>query len=669
MIERLDNRQFDLLTITVAATLAAHIGHLPSWLTLSLAILLPLRAWTRRRDTAKVGAWIRLPLTVLLVALVIANFGNLFGREPGSVLGCGLLALKLLEAERIRDARVALGFAAFVLMSALLFAQDLVFTVLICAVLVLLLATLIGLQPAPLAQQRPLRAQLRLALVLLGASLPLAIATFVLVPRLISPLWGAPGADTAARSGLSDRMAPGSMTDLLIDDSPAFRVDFDATVPPPRQRYFRAIVLWDFDGTTWTRGRSGGRGQLEDVQRAGDAALVGYTITLEPTDRRWLPTLDLPLTAPAAAHLSADRVLVANEPVAQPRQYHVQSATNFMLAPTLSSAARTSALALPAGFDPKTRALAERWRADGKNDDAVIRAALDLFHASFTYTLSPPLLGRDSVDDFLFDTRRGFCEHYSSAFVFLMRAAGIPARVVTGYQGGWWSAKSAYLLVRQSDAHAWAEVWSEGRGWQRVDPTAAVSPARIELGAASANGNPSWAQSDWLRNLRNQFDFANRLWTESIVRFDASRQKSVLTPFGVADANPADLLYALSGVLGIVILIATLWAIRSAGTTRRGDALDRAWALLGKRLARAGMTPRANEGPLDLLQRARAAAPAFAAALEPLIARYIDLRYGVDEPAPERIAAFAAAARKLRLPSHVENLGGATIRNSAASRY
>jgi transglutaminase-like putative cysteine protease len=654
MTERLDNHQFDWLTVTVAATLAAHIGHLPIWLTLALAILLPLRAWTRRRGAAIVGAWIRLPLTALLVILVIANFGNLFGREPGSMLGCGLLALKLLEAERVRDARVALGFAAFVLMSALLFAQSMVFTALICVVLVLLLATLIGLQPAPLAGQRPLRARLRLALVLLAASLPLAAAAFVLVPRLTSPLWGAPGADTAARSGLSDRMAPGSMTDLLIDDSPAFRVDFDADVPSPRQRYFRAIVLWNFDGVTWTRGRSRYQGQLpEDVQRASNTTLVDYAITLEPTDQRWLPTLDLPLTVPAATRLSADRVLVANEPVTQPRQYHLQSATNVALAPTLPATERSSALALPAGFDPQTRALAQRWRADGKDDDAVIRAALDLFHASFIYTLAPPLLGRDSIDDFLFDTRRGFCEHYSSAFVFLMRAAGIPARVVTGYQGGWWNATSGYLLVRQSDAHAWAEVWSERRGWQRVDPTAAVSPARIELGAASANGNPTWAQAGWLRGLRNQFDFANRLWTESIVRFDALHQKRVLKPFGVADANPADLLYALSGVLGLVMLIATLWAMRGA-SRGRGDALDHAWMRLGVRMARVGVAPRPNEGPLDLLQRARSTLPTLATTLDPLVDDYIHLRYGIGEPAPERVVAFAAAVRKLHLPRNVK---------------
>lgn len=656
MTERLDNRQFGWLSATVAVTLATHLGHLPIWLTLALAVLLPVRAWTRGHDAPAVGVWIRLPLTGLLVVLVLLNFGNLFGREPGTVLGCGLLALKLLEAERIRDARVALGFCAFVLMSALLFAQSLVFTILICAVLVMLLAALVGLQPAPLPSQRPLRAQVRLALVLLGASLPLSIAAFVLVPRLSSPLWGAPGRDTSARSGLDDHMAPGSMTNLLIDDSPAFRVDFDDGPPVPAQRYFRAIVLWDFDGTTWMRGDSRIRAQREDVQGSSATKLIDYTITLEPTHQRWLPALDLPLTVPLDARLGADRVVIANEPVAQPRQYRLQSATGITLAPTLTGAERVRALTLPAGFDPKTRALAARWHEEGRNAEAVVKAALDLFHASFIYTLSPPLLGRDSIDDFLFDTQRGFCEHYASAFVFLMRAAGIPARIVTGYQGGWWNAEARYLLVRQSDAHAWAEIWIEGHGWQRIDPTAAVSPARVELGAAVANGSQTWAQTDWLRSMRNRFDEANRLWTIGIVRFDALRQKSVLTPFGIVKANPSDLLYALSGVLGLVMLFATLWAMRRPRGAVPGDALDRTWARIGKQLADAGIGPRLGEGPLDLLQRIRATSDAIAMRVAPLVESYVDLRYASAVPPPERIAAFAMAARKLRLPLRVNTV-------------
>ena len=644
---RLGDHQFELLVAVVAASVASHLGHLPLWLWLPIAVMLPLRVWTRRRHV-HVAAAIRLPLTALLFLLVMVKFGNVFGREPGSVLACGLLALKMLESERPRDARVALGFAAFVLMSALLFNQTLLFTVLICLVLLALVAALVSLQPAPVDVRRPLRAHLRLSALLLGAGLPLAAAAFALVPRLGSPLWGSPGNDATARTGLSDRMAPGSLTDLLLDDSPAFRVDFADAIPPPQLRYFRAIVLGDFDGTSWTRSRDYAR---PEILRAGRPA-TDYTITLEPNDRRWLPALDMPLSAPPTTRLGADRTLLADEPVAQARQYRVQSATDYLLAPTLSATQRAHALALPQGFDPRSRALGEGWRTQGLGEDAIVRAALGLFHESFIYTLSPPLLGRDSIDDFLFATRRGFCEHYSSAFVFLMRSAGIPARVVTGYQGGWWSDASRYLLVRQSDAHAWAEVWSEGRGWRRVDPTAAVSPARIELGAAGANGNTGWAQSGWLRSVRNQLDFANRLWTEGVIRFDALRQKSMLTPFGVVHANQGDLLLALSSVLGVLMLLASAWAM--TGSRRvGGDALDQAWRRLTYRLDRAGFPRCPSEGPLDLLQRARMTAPATAAALGPLVEDYANLRYGVGVPSQARVETFAAAARKLRLPRRV----------------
>ncbi|MEO6689801.1 MAG: DUF3488 and transglutaminase-like domain-containing protein [Dokdonella sp.] len=647
MNERLSDRQFDFLSVTVAATLATHVGHLPVWLIMSLAVMLPLRAWTRRRGAQTASAWIRLPLTALLFILVLKNFGNVFGREPGSVLGCGLLALKLLEAERFRDARVALGFSAFVLMSALLFTQTMLFTLVICAVLVLLLAALNSMQPAPLETPRPLRACMRLAVLLLGAGLPLAAASFVLIPRLGTPLWGAPGDDGVSRTGITDHMEPGSITELLVDDSPAFRVNFDASPLPPAQLYFRAIVLWNFDGVSWTRERARNYGQPEEAVSKGTP--IDYVITLEATAQRWLPALDLPLSAPDKARLGTDRGVIADEPVSQPRQYRMRSSTHYVLAPTLTPILRARALALPTGFDPRARALAANWRAQGLDEAAIIRTALERFHASFIYTLSPPPLGRDSIDDFLFDTQRGFCEHYSSAFVFLMRAAGIPARVVTGYQGGWWNDSGNYLLVRQSDAHAWAEVWLEGSGWQRIDPTASVSPTRIELGAAAANGHATWSQSDWLRGLRNQFDFANRLWTQGIIRFDALRQKGMLTPFGINDANQGDLLMALSCVLGVMMLIAAIWAMRG-NAPLRGDAIDRAWASLADRLARAGISRKLNEGPLDLLHRAQVVAPAFGPMLAPLVDEYVELRYGAGAGTPQRIAAFTNAIRKFRPP-------------------
>lgn len=663
MSPRLDRGQFTQLACAVVAVLATHVGHLPAWFATVLGVTVAARAGSRARSGATVPAWIRLPLAALLLVWVYQSFGSVFGREPGTMLGCGLLALKLLEAERMRDAKVAVGFSAFVLMSALLFGQTLPFTLLVCLVLVLLVAVLVGLQPAPLHAERPLRTGLRVAGGLVLAGIPLACAAFVLVPRLASPLWGAPDARRDARTGLSDTMSPGQITELLIDDTPAMRVVFDAAPPPVADRYFRTMVLWNFDGTTWSRGRPGVRLPSGQVRISGDA--IGYSITLEPTDRHWLPALDVPIEATEEARLGSDHVLVARTQVSQLHRYRARSATRYILEPQLGDPARERALALPPGFNPRTRELATRWQAEGRDPDGIVRAALEMFHDGFTYTLTPALLGRHSVDDFLFGTREGFCEHYSSAFVVLMRSAGIPARVVTGYQGGWWNASDAYLLVRQSDAHAWAEVWLDQRGWVRVDPTAAVSPARIEFGASATNAGDGWMQAGWVRDLRNRLDVVNRLWSESILRLDRLRQQGLLARFGVDDASPADLMLALSIVLASVLLAATVWAIRSSPRPR-GDVLDRAWHRLGRKLARRGIEARANEGPLDLLARVRLASAGLARAFEPLALRYVALRYGGDTD-PERLQGFLRSARNFRVSRRLDASVPATDARSASS--
>lgn len=644
MNDRLDDHQFERVVVAVAATVATHVDHLPLWFSLPLAVALALRTWTRRRGMLAPSAWIRVPLTALLLVLVVVSYGNVFGKIPGSTLACGLLALKVLETERIRDARIALGFCAFVLMSALLFTQTLLFSIAVGGVLVLLLATLVSLQPAPLVAGRGLRADLRVALLLLGSSLPLAAAAFVLLPRLEAPLWGSRGGDGTASTGLSDTMAPGQFSQLMSDDTPAMRVTFAGPRPRPSAMYFRAVVLSDFDGTTWTRATGIAPSTALPTPSAGP--VYDYAITLEAIGGRWLPALDRPLAAPAGARLDANQVLVSATPVSQPRRYEMRSAPQAQASTTLAGPDRARALRLPEGYGAKARALAMHWRDESRDEARVVQNALDMFHRDFTYTLEPPLLARDSVDDFLFGSKSGFCEHYASAFVFLMRAAGIPARVVTGYQGGW--SNVDYVLVRQSDAHAWAEIWKDGRGWQRVDPTAAVSPTRVELGALAANSRADWAGMEWLRDMRNQFDFASRLWTESIVHFDTLRQRGLLTEFGVADVSRHNLLLWLSGLLAAAMLGATAWAMRGA-RERRGDALDHAWARFGTRLARVGITSRAHEGPLDLRERVRRDAPDFIGELEPLIADYVALRYGSTQPARDAVARLAGRLRTLSL--------------------
>ncbi len=650
---RLDDRQFNLLAASTLIAVAAHLPRLPLWISVTLVVIAPWRMWSRWRTGKPISAWFRVPLVIALVCAIIVSYGNIFGREPGSALACGLLMLKLLESERIRDARAALGFAAFVMMSALLFSQTMGFTLLVCLSLILLLAALKALQPAPIKLRHRLAGELRTGAILLGLGLPLAIAAFVFVPRLSSPLWGSPDAFADARTGLSDRMSPGSMAELLIDDSPALRVHFDGEVPPNAARYFRALVLWDFDGSSWIREDWLSQQSKEGVESTG--LETRYEITLEPTNRPWLVSLDVPLAAPENARMTRDRTLYARNRVDQLRQYQVRSALHYRLGASIDPRDRGRALQLPEGFNPKALALARQWRREGRNDGAVVKAALDLFNARFTYTLSPPLLGRNSVDDFLFDTRAGYCEHFSSAFVVLMRSAGIPARVVTGYQGGWWNALGSYLLVRQSDAHAWSEVWLEGRGWIRIDPTAAVNPARIAAGATASRAGQTWYSGSWLLEIRNRLDVINNLWTRTIVQFNALRQKSLLQPLGISNAEQRDLLLALTIIGAALLIAATIGAMRSS-RIQGGDRLDSAWRKLRRRLANRGLPERPDEGPLDYLKRikARWRGDPGLPVLEELVRRYVELRYSRGSAEDADIQAFARRIREFKSPPAVK---------------
>ena len=644
----IDTRTFDLLSLTCALVLVLHTPHLSIPLSASLAIILGWRWWQRRQQSGRVPAWLKLPLLVLLTLAVIVQYGSVFGRAPGTALAVGLLILKLLETETVRDVRVGVGFACFALMDALLFDQGLVSTIVVALGLLPALATLRAMQPAQLTTSLP--RTLFPSIALAGAALPLALLGFLLVPRLSSPLWGAPAADQA-RSGLSDSMSPGEFTELLTDDHPAMRVTFDKAPPPPDQRYFRAYVMWEYDGRRWRHDNHQGFGNPAPIDVASS---ISYQINLLPSHQRILPTLDVPLAAPPQATLLRDREVLADKPVNDQLTYQLTSALRYHLQPTLDVRAQRLGLRLPAALNPRAQALATQWRQHfGKNDAAIVQAALNLFHdGGFSYTLAPAPLGRNAVDDFLFNTREGFCEHYASAFTVLMRAAGIPARVVTGYQGGYWNKLGNYLLVRNSDAHAWSEVWLDGRGWVRVDPTGAVRPQRVNLGAAAAAGDQlDWYRSDWLQGVRNHWDIVNRWWDQGVIGFDSLRQRGLLTPFGIPDADTSTLgiLLALGSVLFIAIGLAwALWRRRSS------DPLRATLQALERKLERKGIVRRTGEGPQHYLSRAARALPAHREELAKLMRSYLELRYAHDEPPPEPLRAFQRAVGNFRVRNVVK---------------
>ena len=638
---RLGDRSFDLLCLTTAFVLAVNAAHLPWWLSTATSIALALRWWQRKHRPGRVPGWLKVPMLIILVAAVILEYGNIFGREPGSVLASGLLVLKLAESESPRDARVGAAFACFLLMSALLFGQGLVATLVVALGLLPALTTWRSLEPTEVPVHLP--RQLLPAFGLLAASLPLALTAFVLVPRLSSPIWGTSN-QQAARTGLSDQMSPSDFTQLLTDDSPAMRVSFDESPPPKAQRYFRVYVMWDYDGKDWKR-----LDLPADMPMAVEAtSSIDYHISLEPTHQHALPTLDVPLQAPTQSQMRTDGEVFTDKSVDDVLDYTARSALQYRFQSALDPATRQRALQLPSDFDPRTHALAAQLRQRfGQDNAAIIQAALQMFHdGGFSYTLAPAPLGHDAVDDFLFSTREGFCEHYASSFTVLMRAAGIPARVVTGYQGGFWNNMGQYLLVRNSDAHAWSELWLDGRGWVRIDPTAAVRPQRINLGAAgAASGQLPWYESGLLESVRNHWDIVNRWWNKGVIGFDTLRQRGLLTPFGISDTDTGMLEKLLAIGIAVFGAAGLSWAL---WRRPEGDPALAAMRALERKLAHVGVARGRSEGPQNYLRRAIRALPRQHTELNHLMRCYIELRYATVEPHPESLRAFRQAVRNFQ---------------------
>ncbi len=567
-------------------------------------------------------------LRLLLIATMLVSIYWQMGANPGRDTGCALLAamlaIKSSELRTLRDARSLLGFALFAPFAAFLLDQGPVTLLLATAAVICALLALQRLaDDAAGVTALPPAAQLRTVGKLMLLALPLALSAFWLVPRLGSPLWGIPDR-VVSRPGLSDRMEPGAWIDLMADDSPALRAQFFGPVPAPDQRYWRGPILTRFDGRSWTRLDSQRR--LAPPTFEAGTARWDYLIEYEATDDRQLVALDLPLAAPADSQLDADYSLSSNRPLSALTRWRMQSAPPRGYQSQLPERLHRQTLQLPTGFNPRTLALAKQWRADaGQDDAAIVQRSLDWIHREFAYTLSTPLAGRHSADEFLFDQKEGFCEHFSSAFVVLMRGAGIPARVVTGYAGGVRNRYGDYWVVRKMDAHAWAEVWLAGRGWVRVDPTAAVAPERIydtledRLGQGNAGGLDLAGRWDSLKQFG---DWMRRGWNTAFLSFDASRQQQLLRPFGIDRLSPSQLIALFAG---FAVLALGLMAWLLARGERQRDPLLRAWHRLDRRYARLGLGREPHESANDWARRVELNHPD--SGLLSLSQRFTDARY------------------------------------------
>ncbi|CAG1003236.1 Protein-glutamine gamma-glutamyltransferase [Burkholderiales bacterium] len=654
--------------------------HLPLWVAAFGLLLVGLRLALLRRDRARpdapparIPSWTLVLFAIAAALAVRASYGYLLGRDPSVAFLYILVGIKFLETRTVRDGSLLVALASFLLVTPFFTSQSPLSALAVLPALLVLGATLdvLARPPGHASERRPPQALARAgALVLQG--IPIAALLFVLFPRIGAPLWGVPG-ETGAQTGLSDTMAPGTISELSLSDAVAFRVDFDAPPPPPVQRYWRGPVLSRFDGQAWSLMPRPGTGNLTPWSAGG----VSYEVTLEPHGKPWLFALDLPASlprpagddAPASADagfafLARDQQLIARTPVTQVIRYAQRSMLRDAYPQADAEEAREY-LRLPLRGNPRTTEFARELRARHAGDRELVGAILAWFRAeAFVYTLTPPLLDRDPVDAFLFDTRRGFCEHYASAFVVMMRAAGIPARVVTGYQGGEVNPRGGYLIVRQSDAHAWAEVIVDG-AWQRVDPTGAVAPSRIEIGlsqaVAAGEPVPLFARLDagWIKNVQLAFDALNHEWRRNVVGFNRDRQRELWRDLSI-DRYAGWQIAALAGALALAWAGVTL-ALAGFAQARR----ERAQALWGEaclRLERAGLPRMPHEGPIAYAARASRRWPQFAIAFSAIAESYAALHYGPPPARPgEHEALVATLARAVDvLP------GAAQLRATAA---
>jgi len=634
------------MSVCVALALLPHLGALPTWVLIAVAVLGAIRLALARRGGAAPPRGARLLIAGLAIGLLFLQFHTFNGLSAGTALLALTAGLKLLETDTRRDFYVITLIIYFMSMSTLLEGDSFWLLTYSIGVGWLTTATLLRITtalPAP-GWQRSLRYAGRL----LAQALPIALVFWLLFPRFSGPLLHMPDDGQSAESGLSDSMSPGDITELALSDEVAFRVRFAAAPPPPNERYWRGPVMHDFDGHTWTRGRPQLVG-APALQPHGEA--YQYTLSLEPNQHNWIFALDWP-THWDLPHgvLTSDYTLVRADPVSRPIDVTATSYTNIQYPERLSNYWRRRDVRLPPNRNPRTVQLAQSLRSTHPDDMEYVHAILDMFsQQAFYYTLTPPKLSDDSVDEFLFETKRGFCGHYASAFAMLMRAAGIPARVVTGYQGGTFNRFADYWIVRQSDAHAWDEIWIDGHGWMRMDPTSVIAPSRVEHGlndtASADNASESrWQyRASWLADTRLRLDALRLLWRDRILLFNDDSQTRLLEWLHIPEPDGQKLVMLLAAALTLVLCWLT-WQVRREIDPTRKELLIRAYSRLCAKLAAVGLPRLVHEGAEEYAARVAQRRPDLGPAVGALCRQYSSLRYAA---APGRITVgqFDAAVR------------------------
>lgn len=620
---------------TIAAvgfSILPHIPYLPVWITGAFVICAAGRWYIERRRKQLPPTWLRITLALMCFVGVLFVYENISGVGPGSALLVVMAALKLLETRQRRDQFVLLFISVFLVMSSLLREQYLwSLPFLILGVMVTMTAWLQMSAGRGIGLRRSFSSTMRLMLY----ALPLTLVMWVFFPRLSSPFWAIPIDTGRVQSGISDTMSPGDISALSLSDEVAFRVEFEGDMPARPELYWRGLVLNTFNGRTWTGNDTVMRERKDwPVEYFGDP--VRYRITLEPTSQHWVYALDVPYDWTLdKTFMGQHQQLGRHDPINQRMTFTAVSYTQFRLDRERAVRRNDYSLKLPSGSNQRTYALAREMRAAADSDERYIEDVLQMFHEQeFYYMLEPPKLGGNPVDQFLFNTQQGFCEHYASAFAVMMRAVGIPSRIVLGYQGGELNPLGDYLIVRQSDAHAWTEVWLPARGWTRVDPTAAVAPERINAGISAAMFSgigASWglsAPSLLLHRLSLAWDALNARWNDWILGYGPEKQNRLMQWLGMDDPDWQQMILTLLAIVVVIIACISMLLIWRNLPPKQ----DEAAILYAKFASILKLQPTTGEAPLAYAQRVRKQHENLVQAIDAITGQYLETRYGTASP-------------------------------------
>ena len=632
-----DRISFYWLAAGITLAILPHGLRMPMWiLPLTLALILWRLGAALKDWPLPGGKYYSLRLLQLFIMIsagigVYISFHTLVGREAGSALLVLLAGFKILETKHERDIYIATFLGFFVIVTNFFISETVLTALYMLFTLLVMFTALITFND----HDRSLKPAVRVktAIILLLQALPVMLVLFLLFPRINGPLWGLPQDAYAGMMGINDEMEPGSISRLIQSGNVAFRVEFEGTPPENSKLYWRGPVLNHNDGRKWTRERASGT-ETPELQTSG--VPVNYTITMEPTSQRWLFALEMPDQAAENTYIANDFQLRSREPVNKRIRYSLTSYPEYTLGRSNAYEIQR-ALQLPENFHPETISLARSWVEEESDATSIINRAMSMFNEqNFYYTLTPPLLTNDNVDEFLFETRQGFCEHYASAFTVLMRAAGIPARIINGYQGISYNPVGEYHIVYQRDAHAWTEVWLDGRGWVRVDPTSAVAPERVQQGIGGALpeaiidvpamfGQIKLSRDLW-HNLSNTWDAVNNQWNQWVISYNPDRQALFLKKFGMKDINLQLLSIILVFIVSIMFTVITLWMFRQYQPAR--DQARKLYDRFCHKLARVGIQRMPYEGPVDFAKRAGLKQRGIADTINAITALYISVRYG-----------------------------------------